>query len=392
MVGSGGSGKEYELKIEAGTDSKGRKIYRPQNDTEYWEEQRASGYVLPAGMNRSVELTEITGGRKYRDIPEGERLEISNKVKEAIKDIIGRIQATEDSSRAPNNQPLSWEVNDLMSWLDSKEDANFRTLMQARLASYDQSTILGSIGKKDQFEQVAGFIPREWVAILQKDKNIFGNYLDSNGKLCNYKLDAQDIYAELEDMVPGSSDRENTCIWLVSEDMELVGLAKRRFMAHMLGKQRGVDFEMTPDGAMRLVNNPGNLARAKSIFGEERGNIFQEVGLDENGNFFESDEEYRRFEKFDLFKTQQWFINQSLTRKEIELRGMALEKGQMLNQGINAFRKMYGWEKLNYTASKFMGMTSSRGDIRDGQVVGGVDDKWRSLPAWKMMSKGELVF
>lgn len=389
-------GKDYELKVWAGKDTKNRDMFRAQTNEEFWSERNAAGQ-FPRGMTRSEELYRITAGRSYKDMGLEERDGASEQVKEAVKDMINRIQATGDSSRAPNNQPLSWEVNELLSWLDKRTDADFRDLMQARLASYDQSTILGSIAKKDQHEQIAMFMPREWLAILVKDKTEFGGYIGEDGKFVKYQLRAQYVAGELEDMAPGKSDRED--IWfnelMKPESLEGVGLMRRRFVAYLIGKQRGVEFEFKPDGSFVLASNPENLKKATTWFGETKGNIFQEVGLTMDGNMM-SDEEYENFEKYDVYKQSWAFVNQSITRKIIEGRAIALERGGWYAQNINAFRKIWGWGMLDYTAQKLMGMNSSRGDLRDGQVVGGVDNKWRSLPAWKLMAKqdvtGDYVF
>jgi hypothetical protein len=296
--------------------------------------------------------------------------------------MIGRVMATGDSSRAPNNQPLAWEINELMSWLETKEDSGVRDLWQARLGSYDQSAVLGSLGKKDGHEQVAGYVPREWLAILFEDQIKFGNYRDSSGQLKKYELSSKYVHTMLQEMVPGANDRED--IWLGriqgATSLEEVGLAKRRFMAYLLGQQREVEFAFDNANNFTIVNNPANLDRAKSVFGNDTFNIFREVGLETM--VISCLTMNKKLEKYDLFATKWFFLNQSITRMRIELTENALERGGNEKgwwaQTINAFRKLHGRSARDYTETKSMGMTSSRAAM---------DSYWRSFPAWKMMSK-----
>ncbi len=383
---------EFELKVYVGKDRDGHDKFRAETNAEYWDRRKNEGSVPSnhGGMGgRSIELQKITGGKKFRELDPAEANKIVGKVKEGIEDMVGRIMATQDSSRAPNNQPLSWEINELMSWLDTKEDADFRDLWQARLGTYDQSAVLGSVGKKDAHEQIAGYVPREWLAILFEDEINFGSYRDLSGEIKQYNLTSKHVHTMLSEQVPGENI-DRTDIWmgriLGAQSLEESGLMKRRFMAFLLGEQRGVEFAFDANNNFNIVNNPENIKRAKSLIDGKEMNIFTEVGLSKDGSWMDPKkvppEIYEEFEKYDLFATKWFFLNQSLTRHRIELTENELERGGNENgwwaQSVNAFRKLHGRSARDYTEEKYMGMTSSRAAM---------DSYWRSFPAWKMMSK-----
>jgi hypothetical protein len=315
--------------------------------------------------------------------PEEFRKILRDKVVEDIKGIM----STGDSSRAPNNQSISWELNDYLSLLDRAEDGDFRDLWMARLSAYDANIFMGTVETYDDFAKVAGFLPREYLAILWDDKiEELGTFTDVLGNQVHFKLDFQSLRTTLSDKAPGKDDRRE--IWL-QQILDTDNLGEkyqglRQLMAFKLGEQIGVRLEYMPDGT--FVINPNDRDRAQFVTAEgQKVSLLQLVGLDDLGKVIPPDSaEYKRIEEYDLYKEWGFFINQPLIDMDLNLDSVELERGggkkgkwRHLSNGL---RKIHGAAMNDYLKWKQMGMPIARDDG---------DSYWRSFLAWKLLDKNE---
>lgn len=306
-------------------------------------------------------------------------------VKERIKDRIKEIFSTGDSSRAPNNQSISWRLNDDLAMLDKAEDGDYRDLWMARLSSYDANIFMGSVESYDEFAKVASFLPREYLSILWEDKIDLGNFTDALGNVVKFKLDSQGLRTSLSDVAPGKSRDE---IWLAqildTDDMWGKYQGLRQFMAFKLAEQIDVRAEYLPDGTFRI--NPADISKAKFKTAEGQDiTLMDLVGLNPDGTAMAPESnEYRKIEDYDLYKEWGFFLNQPLIDMDLNLDSVELErgggsKGKWRNLS-NGLRKVHGAAMNDYLKWKHMGMPVGRDDG---------DSYWRSFLAWKLLDKNE---
>lgn len=328
-------------------------------------------------------------GRERRELeelraqmdPEKFRQEVRKRVVDSIKGIF----STGDSSRAPNNQPISWQLNDDLSMLDKAEDGDFRDLWMARLSSYDANIFMGTVETYDDFAKVASFLPREYLAILWEDKIEIGNFTDATGNKVHFKLDSQGLRTTLSDAAPGKSRDE---IWLAqildTDDMWGKYQGLRQLMAFKLAEQINVKVEYRPDGSFMI--DPADVDRANFVTAEgQKISLMQLVGLHDNGTAMSPESpEYQRIEDYDLYKEWGFFLNQPLVDMDLNLDSVELErgggkKGKWRNLS-NGLRKVHGAAMNDYLKWKHMGMPVGRDDG---------DSYWRSFLAWKLLDKNE---
>lgn len=361
--------------IPTTVDENGRLV--PETFEQYVGRMKAEGRG-PSMPGQELQELEI---QRSQMNPE----EFRQMVKERIKDRIKEIFSTGDSSRAPNNQSISWRLNDDLAMLDKAEDGDYRDLWMARLSSYDANIFMGSVESYDEFAKVASFLPREYLSILWEDKIDLGNFTDSLGNVVKFKLDSRGLRTSLSDAAPGKSRDE---IWLAqildTDDMWGKYQGLRQFMAFKLGEQIGVRVEYLPDGTFRI--NPADVdkARFKTAEGQDI-TLMDLVGLKSDGKAMDSDTvEYRKIEDYDLYKEWGFFLNQPLIDMDLNLDSVELErgggaKGKWRNLS-NGLRKVHGAAMNDYLKWKHMGMPVGRDDG---------DSYWRSFLAWKLLDKNE---
>ena len=319
---------------------------------------------------------------KLRMSPEDFRVEIKKRVVDSIKGIF----STGDSSRAPNNQPISWQLNDDLSMLDKSMDGDFRDLWMARLSSYDANIFMGTVETYDDFAKVASFLPREYLSILWEDKVELGTFTDIHGNKTHFELDFQGLRTTLSDTAPGEVDRSN--IWLTkildTDDMWGKYQGLKQFMAFKLAEQIGVRIEYHKGGTFTIHQDDMDKAQFVTADGQ-RINLMQLVGLNNDGSAMAPDSlEYQKIEDYDLYKEWGFFLNQPLIDMDLNLDSVELErgggkKGKWRNLS-NGLRKVHGAAMNDYLKWKHMGMPIGRDDG---------DSYWRSFLAWKLLDKND---
>lgn len=328
-----------------------------------------------------TERHELEAMRDKMD-PEIFRQEVKRRIVDSIKGIF----STGDSSRAPNNQPISWKLNDDLSMLDKSMDGDFRDLWMARLSSYDANIFMGTVETYDDFAKVASFLPREYLSILWEDKIELGTFTDIHGNKTHFELDFQSLRTTLSDTAPGEVDRST--IWLTkildTDDMWGKYQGLKQLMAFKLAEQIGVRIEYHPDGTFTI--NPADIDKAQFVTADgQRINLMQLVGLKNDGSAMLPDSiEYQKIEDYDLYKEWGFFLNQPLIDMDLNLDSVELErgggkKGKWRNLS-NGLRKVHGAAMNDYLKWKHMGMPVGRDDG---------DSYWRSFLAWKLLDKNE---